>query len=67
VTVNLVQIDNVTRILYSVENINLYLYFPHLEPGVDGRIILRWIFSNCDVGFGTGSSWIRIGTGGRYM
>jgi hypothetical protein len=22
------------------------------EPGVDGRIILRWIFRNWDVGYG---------------
>ena len=32
----------------------------HLEdPGVDGRIILRWIFRNWDVGVWTGSSWHR--------
>jgi hypothetical protein len=30
------------------------------EPGVDGRIILRWIFRNKDVGVWTGSSWLRI-------
>ena len=24
------------------------------EPGVDGRIILRWIFRKCDVGVWTG-------------
>ena len=35
----------------------------HLEdPGVDGRIILRWIFRKWDVGIWTGSSWHRIGT-----
>jgi hypothetical protein len=33
------------------------------DPGVDGRIILRWIFSKWDVGIWTGSSWLRIGTG----
>jgi len=33
----------------------------HLEdPGIDGRIILRWIFRNLDVGAWTGSSWLRI-------
>jgi len=39
----------------------------HLEdPGVDGRIILRWIFRKWDVKAGTGSLWLRIGTdGGR--
>jgi len=34
------------------------------DPGVDGRIILRWIFRKWDVGVWTGSSWLRIGTGG---
>jgi hypothetical protein len=37
----------------------------HLEePGVDGRIILRWIFRMWGVGEWTGSSRLRIGTGG---
>jgi len=31
------------------------------NPGVDVRIILRWIFIKCDVGVWTGSSWLRIG------
>jgi len=36
----------------------------HLEdPGVDSRIILRWIFRKWDVGAWTGLSWLRIGTG----
>jgi hypothetical protein len=35
----------------------------HLEdPGVDGRIILRWIFRKWNVGVWTGSSWFRIET-----
>ena len=33
------------------------------DPGVDGRIILRWILWKCVVGLLTGSSWLRIGTG----
>jgi hypothetical protein len=34
----------------------------HLEgPGIDGRIILRWIFRKLDVGAWTGSIWLRIG------
>jgi len=36
-------------------------------PGTDGRIILRWIFSKWDVGLWTGSSWLRIGTGGGHL
>jgi hypothetical protein len=36
-------------------------------PGVHGRIILRWIFRKWDVGAWTGSSWLRIGTGGRHL
>jgi len=40
----------------------------HLEdPGVDGRIILRWIFRKWDVGEWTGSIWFRIGTGGGHL
>jgi len=34
------------------------------DPGVDGRVILRWIFRKWDVGVWTGSSWFRIGTAG---
>jgi hypothetical protein len=40
----------------------------HLEdPGVDGRIILRWIFRKWDVGVWSGSSWLRIGAGGGHL
>jgi len=35
---------------------------PLERPGVDGRIILRWIFRKWDVGVWTGWSWLRIGT-----
>jgi len=35
--------------------------------GVDGRIIFGSIFRNWDVGIWTGSSWLRIGTGGGHL
>jgi hypothetical protein len=34
------------------------------DPGLDGRIVLRWIFRKWDVGAWTESSWLRIETGG---
>jgi len=37
------------------------------DPGVDGRIILRWIFRMWDVGVWTGSSCLRIGRGGGHL
>jgi hypothetical protein len=33
------------------------------DPGVDGRIILKWILEKCNGGTWTGSVWLRIGTG----
>jgi len=32
------------------------------DPGVDGKIILRWISRKWDVRAWNGSSWLRIGT-----
>ena len=37
------------------------------DPDVDRRIILRWVFRKWDVGVWTGSSWLRIGTGGGHL
>jgi hypothetical protein len=37
------------------------------DPGIGGWIIIRWIFRKCDVGVWTGSSWLRIVTGGGHL
>ena len=37
------------------------------EPGVDGWVILRWVFRKWDVRIWIGSSWFRIGTGGGLL
>jgi hypothetical protein len=39
------------------------------SPGIDGRIIFKWIFERLDGGRGawTGSIWLRIETGGGFL
>jgi hypothetical protein len=40
----------------------------HFEDrGIDGRILLRWILRKWDVGVWTGSSCLRIETGGGHL
>jgi hypothetical protein len=37
------------------------------DPGVDRRIILKWILKRLDMGAWTGSIWLRIWTGGGLL
>jgi hypothetical protein len=37
------------------------------DPGVDGRIILGWIFRKWDEGVWIGLGWLRIETGGGKL
>jgi hypothetical protein len=37
------------------------------DPGVDGRIMLGWIFKKWDVGVRIGLGWLRIGIGGGRL
>jgi hypothetical protein len=36
------------------------------DPGIDGKILLRWIISKWD-GIWTGLGWLRIETSGGYL
>jgi hypothetical protein len=40
---------------------------PEGNIGIDGRIILRWIFRKWNVGVWTGLEWLRIETGGGQL
>jgi hypothetical protein len=37
------------------------------DPGVDVRIIIKWVFRKWDVGARTGPIWLRIGTDGGIL
>jgi len=38
-----------------------------VDPGVDGRIILKWVFRKWVGGAWTGLIWLRIGTDGGLL
>jgi len=40
---------------------------PLEDPGLDVKIILRWVFRKWDVGAWAGSSWLRIVTGSGHL
>ena len=54
------------RVVYKVSVGRPELGRPWGDPGVDGRVILRWISRMWDVGLWIGVSWLRIGTGGGH-
>jgi hypothetical protein len=37
------------------------------DPGLNGRISLRWIFRKWERAVWTGSDWLRVGTGGGHL
>ena len=37
------------------------------DPGLDGKIIIRWLFRKWKEGTWTGSRWLRIGTSGGHL
>jgi hypothetical protein len=66
--------ENFQNNLYVTNHIYKHLYFytrfwwGNLREGDHfGRFILRWSFRKWDVGVCTGSSWLRIGTGGGHL
>jgi len=62
-------------VLYYCHRVSTQLHLTNIsisictleEPGIDGKIILRWIFSKGGMWVWTGLSWLRIGTGGRHL
>ena len=69
------KIPNYRRILlwsttYKIlSSILLSRLSPYAEEfiGLDGRIILGWIFGKWDMGVWIGSSWLRIETDGGHL
>jgi hypothetical protein len=54
-----------TQAIQAINEASLFgfniILSPVGDPGVDGRIILRWIFRKWDMGVWAGPSWLRIG------
>jgi hypothetical protein len=46
---------------------NLRERYNWVDPGVDGRITLGWIFKKWDVAVRTGLVWLRIGIRGGKL
>jgi hypothetical protein len=56
------------KLLRSSKKVFVPFVADHLEdPGVDGRIILKWTCERLDGGAWTGSIWLRIGTHGGLL
>jgi len=53
------------HIRFWLGNLRERAYFE--DPGIDGRIIFRWIFKKWDMGAWTGSDWLRIVTDGGHL
>ena len=37
------------------------------DPGIDGRMVLKWTVKNWERGAWIGSIWLKIGTGGGLL
>jgi hypothetical protein len=44
----------------------IYIYL-YIKIKLDRRIMTRWVFRKWNVRARTGSSWLRIGTGGGHV
>jgi hypothetical protein len=54
----------------QLENVEYFNYLSGMitnDTGVDGMIILKWIFERLGVGAQTGLIWLRIGTCGGLL